>query len=92
MMDYTPHDAPHRFGFLLVPNFSMAAFTNAIEPLRIANRLSGRALYEWEILSVDGGPITCSNGVTVQTDVAMSEAGRLAGVIVWPGIPTRGDC
>ncbi len=86
MMEYTPQDAPHRFGFLLVPNFSMAAFTNAIEPLRIANRLSGRALYEWEILSTDGGPVLCSNGVTVQADVAIGEAGRLAGVIVCGGI------
>ena len=86
MMDYTPLDAPRRFGFLLVPNFSMAAFTNAIEPLRIANRLSGRALYEWEILSVDGGPVSCSNGVTVQTDAGLADAGRLAGVIVCGGI------
>ncbi len=64
----------------------MAAFTNAIEPLRIANRLSGRGLYEWEILSLDGAPVRCSNGVTVHADVAIQEAGRLSGVIVCGGI------
>ncbi len=33
------------FGFLLVPEFSMLTFTSAVEPLRVANRLSGRNLY-----------------------------------------------
>ena len=33
----------------------MIAFTSAIEPLRIANRLSGRPLYDWRLVSRDGG-------------------------------------
>ncbi len=58
--------------FLLVPNFSMIAFTSAVEPLRIANRLSGRTLYRWPLISKDGAPVVASNGISVQVDLAMT--------------------
>ncbi|MGF1476042.1 MAG: GlxA family transcriptional regulator [Geminicoccaceae bacterium] len=59
--------------FLLVPNFSMLAFTTALEPLRIANRVSESPLYRWRILSPHGEPATASNGVTLQADMAMTD-------------------
>lgn len=58
--------------FLLIPNFSMIAFTSAVEPLRIANRLSGRTLYRWPLISKDGAPVVASNGISVQVDLAMT--------------------
>ena len=51
--------------FLLCPNFSMIAFTMAIEPLRLANRMHGEPFYRWELISRDGGAVTASNGVEV---------------------------
>ncbi len=48
---------PERVGFLLVPGFSMMALTTAAEPLRAANRISGRSLYDWSLLSADGAPV-----------------------------------
>jgi AraC family transcriptional regulator, glycine betaine-responsive activator len=56
--------------FLLIPNFSMMAFTSAIEPLRIANRLSGKRLYGWRLISRDGGPVPASNGIAIQVEAA----------------------
>jgi len=47
-------ERPDRVSFLLVPNFSMSAFTAMLEALRLANYTTGRTLYEWEILSRDG--------------------------------------
>jgi transcriptional regulator GlxA family with amidase domain len=58
--------------FLLVPSFSMIAFTSAVEPLRIANRLSGRMLYRWPLISKEGSPVVASNGISVQVDLAMT--------------------
>ena len=40
---------PEHFGFLQVPNYSMIAFSSAIETLRMANRQSGRELYRWSV-------------------------------------------
>ena len=53
------------FGFLALQRFSMIAFTNAVEPLRMANRLAGRELYRWSLYSLDGEPVAASNGLTV---------------------------
>ncbi len=57
--------------FLLIPDFSMIAFTSAIEPLRIANRLSGRRLYEWRLVSRDGAAVPASNAIAIQVDGAV---------------------
>lgn len=54
--------AATHFAFLLLPDFSHLAFSCAIEPLRIANLVSGRPLYRWSLLSPDGRSATCSNG------------------------------
>ncbi len=56
---------PQRIDFLLLPNFSMMAFTASVEPLRAANRVSNTPFYEWRTLSVDGERVTGSNGITI---------------------------
>lgn len=45
----------------------MMALTAALEPLRVANYLSGRALYDWAFVSPDGGPVVASNGMKIDT-------------------------
>ena len=52
-------------GFALVENFSMIAFASALEPLRLANRVSGTDLYAWTLYSRDGRPVTASNGIAI---------------------------
>lgn len=37
--------APQSIGFLLLDNFTLISLASAIEPLRMANQLSGRELY-----------------------------------------------
>ncbi|NQZ31881.1 MAG: GlxA family transcriptional regulator [Oceanospirillaceae bacterium] len=56
-------DAPIRIGFLLVDKYSMIAMSSAIEPLRMANRLSQQTLYEWPVLTLDGQSVCASNGL-----------------------------
>ena len=73
---------PERIGFLLVPEFSMIALFSAVEPLRIANRLSGRALYEWQVFSQDGRPVEASNGMTMLADAAISEVASFPTIVV----------
>jgi AraC family transcriptional regulator, glycine betaine-responsive activator len=60
------------FAFMPLPNFTMIAFTNAIEVLRMANYLSGQQLYRWSIISPDGGLVSASNGLAVDTIQAES--------------------
>ena len=75
-------DHPERIGFLLMPQFSMMALFGAVEPLRVANRLSQRDLYSWHIFSLDGGPVAASNGMSLLAEAAISEIDRFPTVIV----------
>lgn len=66
--------------FFLVPNFSMIAFTTAIEPLRLANRMLGRDFYSWRLASMDGHAVEASNGVCVTVSTSLeAERHNLAG-------------
>lgn len=69
-----PDTVPERIGFLLLPRFAMVAFFSAIEPLRIANRLGGRPLFEWDLISHDGEPVVASNGMTLVATCSLAEA------------------
>ncbi|RBW60492.1 GlxA family transcriptional regulator [Phaeobacter gallaeciensis] len=53
---------PQHFIFLLVHDFTHIAFSCAVEPLRIANLVSGKELYTWSYASENGETATCSNG------------------------------
>ena len=51
--------------FFLIPDFTMMAFSAALEPLRAANRMAGYEAYTWRLASCDGEPVRASNGVEV---------------------------
>jgi transcriptional regulator GlxA family with amidase domain len=80
---------PERFVFLPLDKFTMIAFAGAIEPLRIANRMGGRTLYEWRVVSETGGPVTASNGVAVACDGGLAETAGDATIIVVGGIDVK---
>ncbi|GGD79826.1 AraC family transcriptional regulator [Caballeronia grimmiae] len=57
---------------------------SAIEPLRVANRFRGE-LYRWRIVSVDGGPVVASNGISLNADASIDETADARMVIVVSG-------
>ncbi len=71
---------------VLVPQFSMSAFSAALEPFRIANQLTGQPLYHWRLLSEDGKPVRASNGVEVCVDGNLSDTERDTLVFVCSGV------
>ncbi len=75
-----------RFGFFLLPSFSMLAFTSALEPLRAANRMAGRDLYDWQVISADGGPARASSGVQVIADSSIEAIEQLDNLVVVGGL------
>ncbi|WP_397450380.1 GlxA family transcriptional regulator [Pseudomonas sp. NA-150] len=66
--------------FLLMPGFSVMGFVSAVEPLRVANRFGGE-LYRWHVLSVDGGAVIASNGMSVNADAALEPLKK--GATLW---------
>ena len=73
-----------RYGFLLVPEYSMMAFTAAIDQMRMANRLSGNNLYEWIIMGETEEKVYASTEMSVST-IEMRKAGKLDAVFVCGG-------
>lgn len=69
----SPDEADVTVNLWLLPKFSMLTLYCLLEPLRVANRF-GRSLFAWRLFSNDGGPVTASNGVTVDVDAALGEA------------------
>ena len=62
--------------FVMLPRFNMMALTATLEPLRIANYLTGRPLYDWRFLSVSGGLVPASNGMTLDTQALDGDGPR----------------
>lgn len=77
-----PNTVPERIGFLLLPRFAMVAFFSAIEPLRIANRIAGRPLFEWDLISRDGEPVIASNGMTLAVNSSLHAAQKVPSLAV----------
>ena len=78
--------APTRIGFFLVPGFSMIAFSAAVEPLRLANRVAGRTIYTWECYSANGEAVEASNGLSVMAHGGIGEIVSVPVLIVCSGI------
>lgn len=77
---------PVRIGFLLLDNFTLIAHSAAIEPLRMANHLSGEEHYQWFTLSETGEPVRASDGQRILPDAPMGDAQDLDIVIVCGGV------
>ena len=54
--------------FLLVEKFGMFSFAAAVDAMRIANRISGTAFYEWHTVTVSGDLVRGSNGIELKPD------------------------
>jgi transcriptional regulator GlxA family with amidase domain len=76
---------PTVYGFYLVPDFALMAFTSVLEPLRAANAISGRALYRWLLLTKDGAPAMPSTGLKVMADGSIAQHRRLDRVVICTG-------
>ncbi|ENA34354.1 MULTISPECIES: GlxA family transcriptional regulator [Pseudomonas] len=80
------HRVPQSIGFLLLDNFTLISLASAIEPLRMANQLSGRELFRWSTLSLDGRPVQASDGLQITPDSAVAAAPAMDMVIVCGGV------
>jgi AraC family carnitine catabolism transcriptional activator len=71
--DMAEASAPTRIGFYLSPEFPIYALIPATEALRIANQNSGRTLFDWRLVSLDGAPVRAGNGMMVTPDSAATD-------------------
>jgi len=78
-----------KYAFLTLPNYSLIAVANALEPLRMANRIVGRDVYEWTVVSLDGHSATASSGLQLGPTVALERLGSVDILFVCGGVNVR---
>jgi transcriptional regulator GlxA family with amidase domain len=62
------------FDALLFDNFSNHCLANTVEPLRATNALSGKPLYQWRFLTIDGKVVTSSSGLQITPQDTLARA------------------
>ncbi|WP_095203804.1 GlxA family transcriptional regulator [Mesorhizobium carmichaelinearum] len=75
-------DEPYKIAILLLEQFAMIAFSSTVEPLREANWVAGRRIYEWTVVSHDGNPVRASNGLMLEVNAPIKDVDLSAIVIV----------
>ena len=77
------------YGFLLLPGFSLIAFSTAVEPLRMANRIAHAPLYCWQVFTLDGKPVTASCGITLEANAQIEDMEKTSVLFICSGINVR---
>jgi transcriptional regulator GlxA family with amidase domain len=78
-----------KYAFLTLPNYSLIAVANALEPLRMANRVVGREVYEWSLISLDGNSADASSGLKLSPTDGLDKLGVVDILFVCGGINVR---
>lgn len=84
--------AIEQFGFLLMPEFSMLSFASVLEPLRMANRMSQKQLYDWQLFSPNDGLVQPSNGIQFSPTRKLNDCADISTLIVVAGIQPLKHC
>ncbi len=78
-----------KFAFLTLPRYSMIALSSAVETLRMANLVTGQAVYEWSIVSFDGQPTPASNGLQLAPTLPLQQLGAVDILFVCGGVDVQ---
>ena len=68
--------SPRRFVFVLMEHFTLLSFSSALDALRIANRMSGKKLYDWTFIGESEEFVSCSAGTKFKLDNPLIELHR----------------
>ncbi|MCV9961087.1 GlxA family transcriptional regulator [Pararhizobium sp. BT-229] len=60
-----PKDETQHIDLLVLPETNLILVASVVEPLRAANRIAGKALYDWDIFSPDGNAIETKSGIPI---------------------------
>lgn len=78
-----------RVAFILVDGFSLVPFVAASEPMRMANRLLGRVVFDWSLLTHSDAPVRAGNGMEVLPTGAIKTVNTFSNVIVTGGFEPK---
>jgi transcriptional regulator GlxA family with amidase domain len=78
----TRTSTPQQIAILLLDQFSVISFSCTVEPLREANWVLKKKVYDWRMYSKDGKPVLASNGLSVNVHGSIEDLDSCPMVIV----------
>lgn len=81
----SPSLGPLRVGILLVPPFALLPYASAVEPLRAANDLASKQLFEWVHIAPKDRTARASSGLAIATEYGVEDAVQLDFLLVCAG-------
>ena len=72
-------------GFLILNDFSLLAFSAAVEPLRAANRLREKPLFSWVTTHISNASVKASNGLQVSMNSSLDALFKCRLVLICSG-------
>ncbi|MCV6594812.1 MAG: GlxA family transcriptional regulator [Silicimonas sp.] len=85
-IDVEAPDAPRRFVFVLLDQFTLLCYSCAVESLRLANRMADQPLYEWRVIGEGGEVAECSAGTAFRLDGDLEDVARGDTVVICGGV------
>jgi len=71
MSIFTPSDQKLRVTLLVLPDSSMMSLASVLDTMRAANRIGGRTLFEWKIVTLNGRVARLTCGLKVEPDASL---------------------
>ena len=68
MSIFTPSDEKLRVTVLVLPDSSMMSLASVLDTMRAANRIGGKALFEWETVTLNGRVARLTCGLKMEPD------------------------
>ena len=60
-----------RVTLLVLPDSSMMSLASVLDPMRAANRLASRRLFEWKIATLNGKSARLTSGLSAKPDTVL---------------------
>jgi transcriptional regulator GlxA family with amidase domain len=79
---YVPSTETLRVTLLVLPESSMMSLASVLDPMRAANRIADRALFEWRIATLNGEPARLTCGLSIDPDIQLEDELRGDALIV----------
>jgi transcriptional regulator GlxA family with amidase domain len=86
---FVPDPSPLGVSILVFAGCSLMCVASAIDPLRAANRIAGRTVFDWTLLSADGAPPVTTSGLPIAISGRFDPAATVDVLIAIGGFGTR---
>jgi transcriptional regulator GlxA family with amidase domain len=86
---FLPDASPLRLTMLVFTGCSIMCVASAVDPLRAANRIAGRTVFDWTLVSSDGEPTVTTSGLPVAVSARFDALAKTDVLLAVGGFGTR---